>query len=807
MMKTILVLLVLFVSIQGNFAQTPEIEGLLKTAEHASGKEKISVLADISKCFYSVDPHKGIQYGEQALQLAESLKIPSARSKVYNYIGMNYLALANYNEARTFFVKGYKNAVIFKDSSQIALYYSRMGVLFENLGKFDSSLFVFNKELAINKSIKDDERTGTSYENIGTIHLNRGEFKTAITYLLQAETIYEKIKERKKLPYVLLKLGNIYSETKDYDLAEKWFQKGIEQSLAVNDQQKAGLGLNGIGIIYHNEGRYTEALAKFDEALTRLNPLTNKNIIIAIYSNIGNAYTNEGKYKEALIFHKKSLTLALQQNNLMGVATCMVNLGDIYFQLKDYVKAGSCYEKALPVFISSKAWSNLLSTYRALVNVNNSLKDFEQSVKYFELYTGIKDSLNKNELNVALDSLKVKFNTEQTNKENLALVKTEAMQVRTITLQRNMIILAGTLVMLLLVLAFVIIRNRLKIMKAKEALELKNAEISSKAEELRITNEKILELSKFKDSMNSFLVHDLKNPLNTIINLTPKQVTEHQIEVVQHSGKQMLNVVMNLLDISKYENKSMQLSTENVSITSIINEAYKDTAHLAEQKSIRLKLNYSSDFIVKVDSVIIERVLVNLLSNAIKFSGNGDTIGVMVESVNNEMLKVLIKDNGEGICPEHLPIIFDKFTQVKAKNSGLTRSTGIGLTFCKLAVESHLGEIGVDSIAGKGATFWFTLPMADANLNSLKIPIPKTIPDKSAFHLSEDEKAALLPYCNHLKNLSIYQISDVKKIVHGIDHKDSENIQNWKSGLLNAIADYNETKYHELINITTNGKV
>jgi len=717
------------------------------------------------------------------------------------------MALTNYGKARTYFVKGYKNAVIFKDSPQIALYFNRMGLLYENLGKFDSCLFIFNKELTINKSIKDDERTGTSYENIGTIHLHRGEFKTAVAYLLQAETIYEKIKERKKLPYVLLKLGNIYSETKDFNLAEKWFQKGIEQSLAINDLQKAGLGLNGIGIIYQNEGRYSEALAKFNEALAKINPLTNKNITIAIYGNIGNVYTNEGKYKEALIFHKKALELALQQNYPMAVATSDVNLGETYFELKDYVNARNCYEKALPIFISGKAKSNLVSTYRALVNVNNSLKDFEQSVKYYDLYVGIKDTLNKNELNVALDSLKVKFNTEQTNKENLALVKNEAMQSKTITLQRNMIILGGTLLILLLVLAFVIIRNRVKIMKAKEALELKNADISSKAEELRVINEKLLELSKFKDSMNSFLVHDLKNPLNTIINLSPKQFTEHQVEVVQHSGKKMLNIVINLLDISKYENKSMKLSPENVSITSIISEAYKETAYLAEQKSIRLKLNYPNDFIVKVDPEIIERVFVNLFSNAIKFSPNGDFIQVFVEADNQSRIKILIKDNGEGISAEHLPIIFDKFTQVQAKHSGSARSTGIGLTFCKLAVESHSGEIGVDSITGKGATFWFTLPMADSNEDSLKIPVPKTSPDKlPAFHLSEEEKAALIPYCHHLKNLSIYQISDVKKIVQEIEHKDSENIQNWKSGLLIALSEINEVKYHELINITTDGK-
>ena len=309
--------------------------------------------------------------------------------------------------------------------------------------------------------------------------------------------------------------------------------------------------------------------------------------------------------------------------------------------------------------------------------------------------------------------------------------------------------------------------------------------------------------------MNSFLVHDLKNPLNAIINFDPRQSSEHQIEVLKHSGKQMLNIVMNLLDISKYENKTMKVSAENVSLTEIINKAYTDIEYLAERKNIRLKINYPTDFVVQVDPEMIERVFVNLFSNAIKFSSTGDTIKVFAEQVNQTSLKVMIKDNGIGIPAEHLPIIFDKFTQVHEKKSGIARSTGIGLTFCKMAVEAHAGEIGVDSVAGQGASFWFTLPLAESQ-NEMKkksADVSESLVKFSKLQLSEKEIDLLMPHCELLRKLHIYQISDVKDIVHAIDVQGSANIGAWKSELLKALSECNEVRYNELINLKSDGEI
>lgn len=808
-MKTPILLIISVVITQQVSGQTPEIERLLKITENAGGKEKIIALADVCKNFYSIDPQKGIKYGEQALRLADSLKIPSAKSQVYNNIGVNYLALADVKTARIYFNKALKNAIIFKDSLEIAIFYNRMGLTYESLGNFDSSLIVFYKELAIYQRIKNDERTANSLENIGTIHLNRGELKSAMTFLLEAKTMYEKGNITKKLPYIYLKLGQVYSESNNYSTAELWLRKGIDQSLVNKDFQKVGLGLNALGIVYKKQHRLNEALAKYNEALDFFKKLQNSYQSMSVYSNIGNVYLMQEKFTLALKYHRKSLDLALKLNLPLPIAGAQFGLGQDYENLKDYSQARSWYMKALTIYTSSKTKSNLIKTYNALISVNNSLKDYAQSVKYYQLFVQLNDSLTRNELNIALDSLKVRFHTQQTESENIALRQETIIKNKTIFLQKILIISSFIVVGLLIIMGYIILRNRQKIKNANKLLEAKNNEISAKAEELNRMNHKLLELSKFKDSMNALLVHDLKNPLNTIVNVDIIKDSPHWINRIKQAGRQMLNIVMNLLDISKYEDKSMRISPEEISLTQILNRAISEVKFSADQKSIQLLFTYPDDFTVRVDSEIIQRVFVNLFTNALKVSPGGSCIKVSAESVNRQMLKIEVSDEGNGIPEESIPFIFDMFETIHEKQKVFNHSTVLGLAFCKMAIEAHTGSIGVNSIHGRGSSFWFTVPMvATAPENpSSHMEVFNGFPDLTKLHLTSEEIQLLLPYCDHLKMQSVYEISDIKDILQGMDIPESINIKAWKSAVMIALTECNAIKYNELINISYDGGI
>jgi signal transduction histidine kinase len=114
---------------------------------------------------------------------------------------------------------------------------------------------------------------------------------------------------------------------------------------------------------------------------------------------------------------------------------------------------------------------------------------------------------------------------------------------------------------------------------------------------------------------------------------------------------------------------------------------------------------------VECDSEIMKRVVVNLLANAIKFSAKRDKIHVAF-SCNDSFARLMVTDSGPGIAPEYHEKIFEKFWQVDSNKHKQMHSSGLGLTFCKLAIEAHGGTIGVESELGKGAKFWFQIPVA-----------------------------------------------------------------------------------------------
>jgi len=794
--------LILIVSFFGSGqSQTPEIERLIKIVESSTGKAKIDALSMISKNYYSINPKKGVEYAQQALQMADELNIPETKTKAYSHLGINYLALYQPGEARSSFNQAFKNATFFKDSLEIGNYYLRMGAMFEISGKLDSALIFLGDGLVFFQQINNDERTGTAFENIGTIHLNKGELRSAITNFLEAINYYEKANSNSNLPFVYLKLGNVYSETRDFETSEKWFRKGHDEALVLGDFHKASLGLNAIGIIYMEQEKYADALAKYDAALKMAEKVNNSFLVHSIYGNMGNVYQKLDDFKQALYYHQKSYGLAVKMNQPLKAAQQEIGIGLDYKGLKDYRNARKYFENALPVFLSSNAKSNLLTAYENLIKINNLLEDYKKSVQFYIPYIELKDSLNKTELNLALDSLKVKFNTEQTLIENKILINENDLQEKKITFQRTMLIFALVLTGLLISLAIVIFRSRLKIKKSNQILAAKNNEITRQSEELRSLNTKLTELALFKDSMNSFLAHDLKNPLNTIINYDQSREPDLKTLKIKQLGLSMLNIVSNMLDISKYESQDMKLSPEDISLATIINKAFYEVEYLAVQKSIGILLNFTTDYHINADTETIKRVFINLFTNAIKYSAGGTRINVMAEEAESEKLKISVIDQGEGIEKEHLPFIFEKFNrgvpiQVKSRPS----STGLGLTFCKMAIESHKGEIGVESFPGKGSTFWFTLPLASKpdQVSGNKVVLGDNTFEFEKTQISEVENELLQLSCSKLQHFQVSQISDIKEVINTVKYE-SPAINKWKTMVLKALSECNDVAYSELI--------
>jgi len=356
--------------------------------------------------------------------------------------------------------------------------------------------------------------------------------------------------------------------------------------------------------------------------------------------------------------------------------------------------------------------------------------------------------------------------------------------------------------------------NTRRLLKQKKKLEmiikertseivLQKNEIQTQAQELKSINEELIELNKFKEGLTGMIVHDLKNPLNNIINQAQEP------EVLQ-AGKQMLNMVLNILDVQKFEKTKMEIRRDDFSLYSCIKEALLQIKLLYERKSIIIANNTVCNCTVNGDFEIIQRVFINLLTNAIKYSPNNSEIYInVVQNLSDDEISeytnagkfadyvlISVTDSGQGIPQAMLHSVFEKFAQINAISSGSIKSTGLGLAFCKIAVEAHGGKIGVKSIYGKGATFWFLLPKSNKQNNALLYETTEINNNPSYTINTEDEKN-LLVFKQEFSKLSVYEFSDIMEILKKIDTK-NENIARWKMDVENAVKSCNEEKYNKL---------
>ena len=291
--------------------------------------------------------------------------------------------------------------------------------------------------------------------------------------------------------------------------------------------------------------------------------------------------------------------------------------------------------------------------------------------------------------------------------------------------------------------------------------------------------------------MTGMIVHDLKNPLNSIISLA-------ESDTVRQSGKQMLNMVMNILDVQKYEETEIKLQKLSFSINLISESALNQVNLLYQQKSITVE-NYISDYAVIIDADLIERVFINILTNAIKYTPNNGKIVLKSDKIGTDYIRIIISDNGPGIPQDRLDNIFLKFEQVVAKKSGIARSTGIGLTFCKMVIEAHNCEIGVETKLEKGTSFWFTLP-AWHNSDKL-IDVETKLMEKKSLELAKTDKEILKHYLEKFQNLEVYELSDIERIIDKVDFSKSSELQQWKKEMDNALYAMNQEKYTKLIKL------
>jgi two-component system, sensor histidine kinase and response regulator len=258
------------------------------------------------------------------------------------------------------------------------------------------------------------------------------------------------------------------------------------------------------------------------------------------------------------------------------------------------------------------------------------------------------------------------------------------------------------------------VRSLLKLKAATDALEN--------------SYRKLRELEKVRDDLMKMIVHDLKSPLTSVLATLELlgdgdfgRLTEDQKRAVgdaEGKSEDLLTLIEDILEVARIEEAAVTIVREAIAPAALLSELYHEWQHRFQQEKTNAVVSVDDDTpVFHADKALLKRVFSNLIQNAVSHSSRPIDLAMSAKKSGDSIL-FTFTDNGPGIPPEYHEVIFRKFGQVAGGASApRVRSSGLGLTFCKLVVDLHSGMIWVRSKEGEGSTFFVQLPLAEIALS------------------------------------------------------------------------------------------
>ncbi len=256
---------------------------------------------------------------------------------------------------------------------------------------------------------------------------------------------------------------------------------------------------------------------------------------------------------------------------------------------------------------------------------------------------------------------------------------------------------------------------------SREELRRANVSLDQKLEELAHANVSLFEMNQIKSKFLTTMSHELRTPLNAILGFADileenKSVREdaklnRYVSNIKGSGRLLLDIINDLLNLAKVEAGKMEVTAEQVSPLDACETAMNLARPTVGRKDLALELEVAEDCpIMTTDASKLQQVLYNLLSNAVKFTPSG-TVRLTARAVDSETMLFQVSDTGPGLSSEQQRLIFERFSQIDSGHTRQYSGTGLGLSIVKELVELLGGDVAVRSTPGEGSTFNVTLPV------------------------------------------------------------------------------------------------
>ena len=557
-------------------------------------------------------------------------------------------------------------------------------------------------------------------KEIGSCHIILGNYNEAMQSLLSALDIAEQVKHIKLIADVDLDISTIYHVLGNHKKSTEYLNSAEKLLSRIGNIEGKAITNEKLGCIYYQSGQYDKALYYYSESLKLNSNTGNKNKVAKDMLNIGLAYENLSLTK-AFEYLTSSYNLYNQLNDKVGTSTVLFYLGSLHLKTSKRQDGLLMLDEALVIANRIKTKQLQSEIYQKLSGVYESEHEYKRSLYCFKKYSELKDSILNNHKLEQIQDVTQKFNNIKKEKE-----------VQQINLRNQATINKYLIVISFLVLAFAIVFYWLYITKNRSSKFLleKNVQIGKTKNELIALNRrfkkaaaKAKDADRLKTAFLANMSHEIRTPLNSIIGFTQLLADDNlsddqkqYIDIINTSGKNLLVIINDIIDISKIEAGQLKVVKSDCNINQVFADLlqyFQSDRKNHQDKDIRISVHLSlsdKDSTIFTDDVRLKQILINLISNAIKFTHCGSVeFGYYLDGEKKKMV-FFVKDTGIGMDPEKQNIIFKRFRQADGTISRRYGGTGLGLSISKGLVAILGGHIWVESVLGKGSTFYFSLP-------------------------------------------------------------------------------------------------
>jgi len=521
----------------------------------------------------------------------------------------------------------------------------------------------------------------------------KGEFFESLNLFNEALLYYQERDSLRLLAQIYNSLGIFYKFIEDFERAEEYYNKGLQISEQRKDSMQISWFFINLGSLAETQANYGKALRYYQRAepiLKKFDPIN----LINCYINFGDVFSKLQHADSAFYYLSSAHQLATTANTPEELFHSSFHLARFLYNINYKKEAEPYIKQAEELYMNyvigdfslddQISYNNLLRIYYA--ENANAEKAYEYAEKVIQL-----EAANKKE-QFQLEQNRINFDKQVLEEETKR--------------KRNEQIIFITLAFLLLSIVLIV-------------LLLRSYKHKQKANRL------LTEMDELKTRMFSDISHELRTPLTMIIapleqmlsKEAAKNPSRKQIKLMRKNANAILNLVNQILDLSKIDAKSMKLELSESDIVSFIRAHFASFASLAEKKNISFNTYTPPDKKLRLfDASKLEKIINNLVSNALKYTPEDGQVFCFASFPKENRLELVIQDTGKGIPAEELPKIFDRFHRIKGSDSTSNLGTGIGLSLTKELVELMYGQITVESIVGEGTKFKVSLPLGSEHL-------------------------------------------------------------------------------------------